>query len=83
MIFLSVVNDADSVSELLGVQKEKITAWASKIAEARQAVEKADDQDSNGKTDKVVPTGNDGPKAHLGGVDAPQAGPAETRPGYA
>ena len=47
--FITVAGNADAMSELLEVPKEKVTAWASKITEMLDKVESDDDKDGRGE----------------------------------
>ena len=73
--FIDICNDADGLSELLDVEREKISKWASLI---KQHIEKVEDMDA-GEEKSMVSTG-DGPIGDPAGNDNPQDGPAETRP---
>lgn len=60
--FISISGNADAMADLLEVQREKVTSWASKIRELIDKVKQADQEgeDAGKKTD-IIPTGNDGP----------------------
>ena len=68
--FITVCGNADAMSELLEVSREKITGWASKI---RDLVEKVDKKDGEQKTvsnkSKMLATG-DGEIPDIFGNDA-------------
>lgn len=55
--FISMIGNADSVSVLLDIPKEKITGWASKI---RQLIEKVQNMDSSSdkNKNKMINTGD-------------------------
>ena len=75
--FIDICNDADGLSELLDVEREKISRWASIIEEYTN---KAEEEDS-GDGKEMLSTGDEaGPLANPAGNDNPQDGPAETRP---
>jgi hypothetical protein len=59
--FIQVCANADAMSELLGVPREKVTSWAGKIRELIEQVSKKDDTEAaeDKKNSKLVPTGND------------------------
>jgi hypothetical protein len=75
--FISICNDSEGLSELLDVPPEKISGWASKVKEAREKMDSADDQGTASKNAKVITTGNE-PLATADGMDSTQ--PADTRP---
>lgn len=78
--FKSICNDSDGLADLLEVPKEKITAWASKIDELVEKVEKADSEEEGSKDkSEMMPTGEP-PAAEPAGNDTYADGPAETRP---
>lgn len=75
--FIDICNDADGLSELLDVEQEKISRWASIIEEYTNKAEEEDTSDEK----EIMPTGDEtGPIANPAGNDNPQDGPAETRP---
>lgn len=60
--FIKVCGDSDSVAELLGVPKEKVSGWASHIREMIKEVTATDDHQESGKkyakllrTDQIDP----------------------------
>lgn len=78
--FKSICNDAEGLSELLEIPKEKITGWASKIDELIEKVQSKDSEAESGdKKSEMIPTGNE-PTMGPEGVDSNADGPAETRP---
>lgn len=77
--FKSLLNDAEGLSELLDVPKEKITGWGSKIDELIEKAEGDQDKEETEKKSEMIPTGHQ-PIAGIEGVDSNADGPAETRP---
>jgi hypothetical protein len=71
--FITVCGNADAMSELLEVSREKVTGWAAKIRELVERVEKGDEeQKSVSKKSKMIATGNGQPPDIFGndaGVD--------------
>lgn len=63
--FIQVCGDAEGMSELLEVPKEKVTGWPSKVKEILSQVEKKDDQESHDseRAEMISTGGNDGPTA--------------------
>ena len=61
--FIQVCGDADGMSELLEVPKEKITGWPSKIKEILDKVDQKDNQEDGEGKAEMVPTGNTGTPA--------------------
>jgi|WetSurMetagenome_2_1015567.scaffolds.fasta_scaffold1082580_1 hypothetical protein len=59
--FISVCGNADAISELLDVPKEKITGWGGKIRELVEKVEQMDAGDSKKGKAKLVTTGKEQP----------------------
>lgn len=47
--FMNICGNAEALSELLDVPKEKITGWPSKIRDILQKVKDADSQEDSGK----------------------------------
>jgi hypothetical protein len=54
--FINLCGNADAVSELLGVPKEKVTSWSGAINKLRQEVEIKDSDKSN-KKHKIIKNG--------------------------
>jgi hypothetical protein len=78
--FKSLCNDAEGLSELLEIPKEKITGWSSKIDDLIEQIKSKDgESDHSEKKSEMIPTGNE-PKMGPEGVDSNADGPAETRP---
>lgn len=57
--FITVCGNAEALSELLDVPKEKVTGWASKIKETISKVKRADDHDDVSDKTEMLPTDND------------------------
>jgi hypothetical protein len=56
--FASICGDAEGLSDLLGVSRDEISQWPSKIEAAKKRVDSSDDEE--GKSDKreLLPTGD-------------------------
>jgi len=76
--FITVSGNADAMSELLEVPREKVTNWASKITELVDKVKEDEDQDGN-KKKGIIPTAHE-PTGDVAGVDSSRDGPADTQP---
>ena len=60
--FITICNNPESVAALLGVSKENVTGWATKIREAQEKLDQEEDH-SDKKRSEVLPTGD---KLNLG-----------------
>lgn len=60
--FISLCNDADGMADLLGVKREAVTSWASKIRTALENVRRHDQQSEEkpDETETLLPTGDNG-----------------------
>ena len=56
--FMSITNDAEGVSQLLDVPKEKVANWASLIKDAVEDVEATDNEEKGGRSE-ILGTGED------------------------
>lgn len=56
--FIQILGNADGLSELLDVPKEKITKWASRIGEMMAKVKQADDEESGDRKSEILPAGD-------------------------
>ena len=59
---ISLCSDAEGLADLLGVRREDVTTWPSKIREAMDKVQKHDMQgeDKPEESDEMIPTGQNG-----------------------
>lgn len=53
--FITICNDSQGLSELLGARSQEVQQWANKVREAREKVERADSQAD--KKNTMMPTG--------------------------
>jgi hypothetical protein len=60
--FLSLCNDADGLADLLGVKREIVASWASRVREALENVRRHDAQSEEkpDEKEKLLPTGDNG-----------------------
>jgi len=59
--FIAVCGNADAMSALLEVPKEKVTGWHNKIREMLDKADEADnDSEKSGKKREQIPTGEEG-----------------------
>lgn len=59
--FISLCADADGLSQLLGISREKITSWPARIQETLEKLEKENAVDSSQKEkQEMTPTGDNG-----------------------
>lgn len=59
--FVSLCNNSDGLAQLLGVGKEMVATWPSKIQEALEKLEKhAQMSPSEDEKDELMPTGDNG-----------------------
>lgn len=56
--FITVTGNAEALSALLNVPKERITGWASKIRDLVSKVEEMDDHTTKKPKHKIINTGN-------------------------
>lgn len=56
--FMSITNDAEGVSQLLDVPKEKVANWASLIRDMLEDVESTDSEEKGGRSE-ILGTGED------------------------
>ena len=56
--FMSITNDAEGVSQLLDVPKEKVANWASLIKDALEDVDATDSEEKGGRSE-ILGTGED------------------------
>ena len=68
--FMSITNDAEGVSQLLDVPKEKVANWASLIKDAVEDVEATDNEEKGGRSE-ILGTGEDieDPNGHPDHID--------------
>lgn len=60
--FISLCNDAEGMADLLGIKREAVTSWASRIREALDKVQQHDQQreDNPDEDQEMIPTGENG-----------------------
>lgn len=60
--FISLCSDAEGMANLLGVRRENVTSWPSRIREALEKVNKHDMQgeDKPDESEELIPTGRNG-----------------------
>jgi hypothetical protein len=58
---ISVCGNADAMSALLEVPKEKVTGWHNKIREMLDKVEEDEGDEKDSKKREQIPTGEEGP----------------------
>lgn len=60
--FISLCSNADGLADLLGVKRESVTSWASRIREALENVRRHDQQSEEkpDEVEKMIPTGDNG-----------------------
>lgn len=58
--FISLCNDSEGLSELLGVSREVIQSWPSKISDALDESESSAESPYDKMDQKVIPTGENG-----------------------
>jgi len=68
--FMSITNDAEGISELLDVPKEKVANWASRIKDMLEDVDETDSEEKGGRSE-IMGTGEDieNPNGHPDMVD--------------
>lgn len=68
--FMSITNDAEGVSQLLDVPKEKVANWASLIKDALEDVDETDSEEKGGRSE-ILGTGEDieDPNGHPDHID--------------